>query len=101
MNVLALPAALAFTMNLTLCLIVLSDRPKSIAHRLFTCFVLEHLREEREGGLEEIDHLIEEGWVVVVPFFLRGNLLGFILYGNGRGIFLSWFHISLRNIGRK
>src|SRR5512136_1347757 len=40
MNILALPAALAFTMNLTLCLIVLSSNPKSIAHRLFACFVL-------------------------------------------------------------
>jgi signal transduction histidine kinase len=40
MNILALPAALAFTMNLTLCLIVLSSNPKNISHRLFTCFVL-------------------------------------------------------------
>jgi two-component system sensor histidine kinase HydH len=40
MNILALPAALAFTMNLTLCLIVLSSKPKSTAHRLFACFVL-------------------------------------------------------------
>jgi two-component system sensor histidine kinase HydH len=40
MNILALPAALAFTMNLTLCLIVLSSNPKNIAHRLFACFVL-------------------------------------------------------------
>lgn len=40
MNILALPTALAFTMNLTLCLIVLSSKPKDIAHRLFACFVL-------------------------------------------------------------
>jgi hypothetical protein len=40
MNILALPAALAFTMNLTLCLIVLSSNPKNIAHQLFACFVL-------------------------------------------------------------
>jgi signal transduction histidine kinase len=40
MNILALPAALAFTMNLTLCLIVLSSNPKNTAHRLFACFVL-------------------------------------------------------------
>ena len=40
MNLLALPAALAFTMNLTLCLIVLSSNPKNMAHRLFACFVL-------------------------------------------------------------
>jgi signal transduction histidine kinase len=40
MNIFALPAALAFTMNLTLCLIVLSSNPKSMAHRLFACFVL-------------------------------------------------------------
>ena len=32
MNILALPAALAFTMNLTLCLIVLSSPPKDVAH---------------------------------------------------------------------
>jgi two-component system sensor histidine kinase HydH len=40
MNILALPAALAFTMNLTLCLIVLSSNPKHVPHRLFACFVL-------------------------------------------------------------
>lgn len=40
MNILALPAALAFTMNLTLCLIVLSSNPRDIPHRLFACFVL-------------------------------------------------------------
>ena len=40
MNILALPTALAFTMNLTLCLIVLSSKPKDTAHRLFACIVL-------------------------------------------------------------
>ncbi len=40
MNILALPAALAFTMNLTLCLIVLSSSPKHVPHQLFACFVL-------------------------------------------------------------
>jgi two-component system sensor histidine kinase HydH len=40
MNLLALPTLLAFTMNLILCLIVLSSNPKNIAHRLFACFVL-------------------------------------------------------------
>ncbi len=40
MNILALPTALAFTMNLTLCLVVLSSKPKNIAHKLFACFVL-------------------------------------------------------------
>jgi signal transduction histidine kinase len=40
MNILALPTALAFTMNLVLCLIVLLSNPKNIAHRLFACFVL-------------------------------------------------------------
>jgi two-component system sensor histidine kinase HydH len=40
MNILALPTALAFTMNLTLCLVVLSSKPKDIAHQLFACFVL-------------------------------------------------------------
>jgi signal transduction histidine kinase len=40
MNILALPTALAFTMNLTLCLVVLSSKSKNIAHQLFACFVL-------------------------------------------------------------
>jgi signal transduction histidine kinase len=40
MNILALPTALAFTMNLILCLVVLSSKPKDTAHRLFACFVL-------------------------------------------------------------
>jgi len=40
MELLALPSALAFTMNITLCLIVLSSNPKNIANRLFACFVL-------------------------------------------------------------
>jgi two-component system sensor histidine kinase HydH len=40
MNILALPTALAFTMNIVLCLIVLSSKPKDVAHQLFACFVL-------------------------------------------------------------
>ena len=40
MNISALPTALAFTMNLTLCLVVLSSKPKNMAHQLFACFVL-------------------------------------------------------------
>lgn len=40
MEILSLPSALAFTMNVTLCLIVLSSNPKNIANRLFACFVL-------------------------------------------------------------
>ena len=40
MNILALPAALAFTMNLILCLLVISSNPQNIAHKLFACFVL-------------------------------------------------------------
>jgi signal transduction histidine kinase len=40
MNILALPTALAFTMNVTLCLVVLSSKPRNIAHWLFACFVL-------------------------------------------------------------
>jgi signal transduction histidine kinase len=40
MNILALPTALAFTMNIVLCLVVLSSKPKDIAHQLFACFVL-------------------------------------------------------------
>lgn len=40
MNLLALPSALAFTMNLILCLVVLSSNPKNLAHRIFACFVL-------------------------------------------------------------
>ena len=44
---------------------------------------LEHLRES-EGEVEEIDDLIEKGWVVVAPFFLKEKLLGFILLGKKR-----------------
>jgi signal transduction histidine kinase len=40
MNILALPTALAFTMNVILCLVVLSSKPKDVAHQLFACFVL-------------------------------------------------------------
>lgn len=40
MNILALPPALALTMNLTICLIVISSKPRDIAHQLFGCFVL-------------------------------------------------------------
>jgi hypothetical protein len=40
MNILALPTALAFTMNVILCLVVLSSKPKDAAHQLFACFVL-------------------------------------------------------------
>jgi len=40
MEILALPSALAFTMNVTLCVIVLSSNPNNIANRLFACFVL-------------------------------------------------------------
>ena len=40
MEILALPSALAFTMNITLCLIVLSSNPKNTANWLFACFVL-------------------------------------------------------------
>jgi len=40
MNILALPSAIAFTMNLALCLIVLSSKPRDLAHQLFACFVL-------------------------------------------------------------
>jgi len=39
-EILSLPSALAFTMNITLCLIVLSSNPRSTANRLFACFVL-------------------------------------------------------------
>jgi signal transduction histidine kinase len=44
---------------------------------------LEHLRQSG-GDLEEIDNLIERGWVVVAPFFLKDRLLGFILLGKKR-----------------
>lgn len=40
MNLLALPSALALSMNLTICLIVISNKPRDIAHQLFGCFVL-------------------------------------------------------------
>jgi signal transduction histidine kinase len=41
---------------------------------------LEHLRASG-GDVEEIDDLIERGWVVVAPFFLKEKLKGFILLG--------------------
>jgi signal transduction histidine kinase len=44
---------------------------------------LEHLREDGED-VEEIDHLIERGWRIVAPFFLKGRLVGFILLGRKR-----------------
>jgi two-component system sensor histidine kinase HydH len=44
---------------------------------------LEHLRES-EGEVEEIDDLIEKGWLVVAPIFLKGKLVGFILLGKKR-----------------
>jgi signal transduction histidine kinase len=44
---------------------------------------LEHLRENGEN-MEEIDALIERGWVVVAPLFLKERLLGFILLGRKR-----------------
>jgi signal transduction histidine kinase len=44
---------------------------------------LEHLREI-EGEVEEIDDLIEKGWVAVAPIFLKEKLLGFILSGKKR-----------------
>jgi signal transduction histidine kinase len=44
---------------------------------------LEHLRKN-EGEVEEIDDLIERGWVVVAPIFLKGRLQGFILLGKKR-----------------
>jgi signal transduction histidine kinase len=44
---------------------------------------LEHLKEN-EHNSEEIDHLVEKGWMIVAPFFLKGKLLGFILLGRKR-----------------
>jgi signal transduction histidine kinase len=44
---------------------------------------LEHLRENEEN-MEEIEGLIEGGWVVVAPLFLKERLLGFILLGRKR-----------------
>jgi signal transduction histidine kinase len=46
---------------------------------------LEHLRESGGGG-EEIDDLIEKGWVVAAPFFLREKLTGFVLLGKKRNL---------------
>lgn len=40
MSVYALPAALAFAINLTLCLIVYFDNPRGIANRIFTLLIL-------------------------------------------------------------
>jgi signal transduction histidine kinase len=44
---------------------------------------LEHLRWG-EGEVEGIDVLIEKGWAVVVPIFLKERLQGFILLGRKR-----------------
>jgi len=44
---------------------------------------LEHLRENGED-VGQIDGLIERGWVVVAPIFLKERLLGFILMGRKR-----------------
>ena len=40
MSVYALPAALAFAINLTLCLIVFWNNPKGIVNRVFTLLIL-------------------------------------------------------------
>src|SRR5512139_381646 len=40
MNVYAIPAALAFAINLTLCLIVFYDNPKGVVNRVFTLLIL-------------------------------------------------------------
>ncbi|MDI6753997.1 MAG: ATP-binding protein [Thermodesulfobacteriota bacterium] len=40
MSVYALPAALAFAINLTLCLIVYFDNPRGVANRIFTLLIL-------------------------------------------------------------
>lgn len=40
MSIYALPAALAFAINLTLCLIVYFDNPRGIANRIFTLLIL-------------------------------------------------------------
>jgi signal transduction histidine kinase len=44
---------------------------------------LEHLKGG-EGEVEEVDNLIEKGWVVVTPIFIRERLLGYILLGKKR-----------------
>jgi hypothetical protein len=40
MSVYAIPAALAFAINLTLCLIVFYDHPKGVVNRVFTLLIL-------------------------------------------------------------
>jgi signal transduction histidine kinase len=40
MNVYAIPSALAFAINLTLCLIVFYDNPKGVVNRVFTLLIL-------------------------------------------------------------
>jgi signal transduction histidine kinase len=40
MNILSLPAILSLTINFSVALMVLMDRPKAIAHRLFFAFIL-------------------------------------------------------------
>ena len=44
---------------------------------------LEHLRKDG-GGVEEIDDLVERGWVVVAPVLLKEKLAGFLLLGKKR-----------------
>jgi two-component system sensor histidine kinase HydH len=44
---------------------------------------LEHLREDG-GGVEEIDDLVERGWVVAAPLLLKEKLVGFLLLGKKR-----------------
>jgi signal transduction histidine kinase len=44
---------------------------------------LEHLMGD-EGEVEEIDDLIEKGWVAVAPIFIKERLLGYILLGKKR-----------------
>ncbi|HUL36739.1 MAG TPA: ATP-binding protein, partial [Thermodesulfobacteriota bacterium] len=44
---------------------------------------LEHLKGG-EGAVEEIDNLIEKGWVAVTPIFIKERLLGYILLGKKR-----------------
>jgi len=41
---------------------------------------LRHLLE-KEGNIEEVEELIEEGWLVGVPIFLKERIQGFLLLG--------------------
>jgi len=125
MNILALPAALAFTMNITLCLIVLSSNPQNIANRLFACFVLSFvtwnvgefimINSENPGTAVLGVKIIFAGLAYApvfllhfslifplkqrIPFFRRNHLIVFYLIPAGiLTLFFSFFAIDIQRL---